>query len=84
MSRENLIFIQREKIGVHNEMRYKDWTNLDLNSLSNEVSELNLNFNFQESNTELMCEQYFNQLSQLQNKYMIKKTLRLKNKFNVK
>jgi hypothetical protein len=41
-------------------MRYKDWKNLDLNSLSNEVSEHNLNFNFQESNTELMCEQYFN------------------------
>ncbi len=56
MSRENSIFIQREKkTGVHNEMRYKDWKNLDLNSLSNEVSELNLNFNFQESNTELMC-----------------------------
>ncbi len=65
-------------------MRYKDWKNLDLNSFSNEVSEVNLNFNFQESNTELMCEQYFNQLSQLQNKYMIEKTLRLKNKFNVK
>ncbi len=31
-----------------------------------------------------MCEQYFNQLSQLQNKYVIEKTLRLKNKFNVK
>jgi hypothetical protein len=71
-------------IGVHNEMRYKDLKNLDLNSLSNEVSELNLNFNFQESNTELMCEHYFNQLSQLQNKYVIEKTLSLKNKFNVK
>ncbi len=65
-------------------MRYKDLKNLDLNSLSNEVSELNLNFNFQESNTELMCEHYFNQLSQLQNKYVIEKTLSLKNKFNVK
>jgi hypothetical protein len=43
MSRENLIFIERgEKTGVHNEMRYKDWTNLDLNSLLNEVLELNL------------------------------------------
>jgi hypothetical protein len=31
-----------------------------------------------------MCEQYFNQLSQLQNKYVIEKILRLKNKFNVK
>ncbi len=55
-----------------------------MNSLSNEVSELNLNFNFQESNNELMCEQYLNQLSQLQNKYVIEKSLRLKNKFNVK
>ncbi len=31
-----------------------------------------------------MCEQYFNQLNQLQNKYVIEKTLRLKNKLNVK
>jgi hypothetical protein len=31
-----------------------------------------------------MCEQYFNQLSQLENKYVIEKTLRLKDKFNVK
>jgi hypothetical protein len=56
-------------------MRYKDCKNLDLNSLSNEVSELNLKFNFQEFNIELMCEQYFNQLSQLQDKYIIEKTL---------
>jgi hypothetical protein len=34
-----LNFIQREKKRVHNEMRYKDWKNLDLNSLLNEVSE---------------------------------------------
>jgi hypothetical protein len=73
VSRKLNFYSKKEKTGVHNEMRYKDWKNLDLNSLSNEVPELNLNFNFQESNTELMCEQYFNQLSQLQNKYVIKK-----------
>jgi hypothetical protein len=67
ISRKLNFYSKREKTGVHNEMRYKDWKNLDLNSLLNEVSELNLNFNFQESNIELMCEQYFNRLSQLQN-----------------
>ncbi len=61
-------------------MRYKDCKNLDFNSLTNEISELNLNFNFQESNIELMCEHYFNQLSQLQDKYFIEKSLRLRNK----
>ncbi len=61
-------------------MRYKDWKNLYLNFLTNETSELNLNFNFQESNIELMCEHYFNQLSQLQDKCFIEKSLRLRNK----
>jgi hypothetical protein len=56
VSRKLNFYSKREKTGAHNEMRYKDCNNLDLNSLSNEVSELNLNFNFQESNTELMCE----------------------------
>ncbi len=78
VSRKLNSYSKREKTGVHNEMRYKDCKNLHLNSLSNEVSELNLNFNFQESNIELMCEQYFNQLSQLQNKYVIEKILRQK------
>ncbi len=38
MSRENSIFIQRVKYpvtGVHNEVHYKDWKNLDSNSPSN-------------------------------------------------
>jgi hypothetical protein len=65
-------------------MRFKDWKNLDLNSLTNEISELNLNFNFQKSNIELMCELYFNQLSHLQDKYFIEKSLRLRNKTEVK
>ncbi len=67
-------YSKREKIGVHNEMRYKDCKNLDLQRLR--ISELNLNFNFQESNIELMCEQYFNQLSQLQNKYIFEKNFK--------
>ncbi len=60
VSRKLNFYSKGEKNAVHNEMRYKDWKNLDLNSLTNEISELNLNFNFQESNIELMCEQYFN------------------------
>ncbi len=65
-------------------MRYKDWKKLDLNSLINEISKQNLNFNFQESDIELMCEHYLNQLSHLQDKYIIEKSLRLRNKTEVK
>ncbi len=55
-------------------MRYEYCKNLDLQRLR--ISELNLKFNFQESNIELMCEQYFNQLSQLQNKYIFEKNFK--------
>jgi carboxypeptidase C (cathepsin A) len=58
--------------------------NLDLNSLISEVSELNLNFNFYESNAKSMCENFLDQLLNLQNKYLIKKSLRLRNKSDVK
>ncbi len=47
-------------------MRFKDWKNLDLNSLTNEISEFNLNFNFQKSNIEFIFEHYFSHLSPLQ------------------
>ncbi len=60
VSRKLNFHSKREKNGVHYEMRYKDCKNLDFNSLTNEISELNLNFNFQESNIELMREHYFN------------------------
>ncbi len=49
-----------------------------------EVSELNSNFNFHESNTNSMCENFFGQLLNLQNEYVIEKSLRLRNKSDVK
>jgi len=61
-----LNFYSEGKNRVHYEMRFKDWKNLDLNSLTNEISEFNLNFNFQKSNIEFIFEHYFSHLSPLQ------------------
>jgi len=78
ISRKLNYYLKYNKSSGHKVIRYKDWKNINMNSLNNDISDLNLCFDFQQKDINFMCEQYFDNLTSLQNEHIIEKTIRLK------
>ena len=68
------------KINNHKYIEYKDWKKVNINSMFEEISELNLNFDFNQKNTNVLFEKYLSQLKSLESKYIVRKTKRIKTK----
>ena len=58
------------KNGNHIIMRYRRWKNIDFHKLEEQINEINLTFDYEEQNLNLLCDQYFSQIHLLQEKFV--------------
>ena len=77
-------YFQKSIKSVNNIIKYKDWKNYNNTSVLNDISELNLSFNFQQENINIIFSEYFDCLLNIENKHIIEKRKRVRTRIDTK